>query len=111
MELARLRSELAKAISPRATESEIIADRTRGTAHFVGDRQVEPAGFSSNRRASRIAAAGMSGSSVRAFTVQFKNAANRKVPRTQRANRIESASLRFLWSATASPRTETPPAT
>ena len=48
-----------------------------------------------DRRASRIAAAGISGSSERALTVQFTNAANTKVPRTQRASRADSGSLVF----------------
>src|SRR5208283_6070728 len=96
MKLAMVRPELAKTVSPQAIESEIIADRARGTTNFPVNQRMGAGRVSSSRRASRIAAAGISGSTVRALAVQFKNVANTKVPRTQRANSSESASLRFL---------------
>src|SRR5437773_557202 len=87
-----VRAEFANSVSAPVIQSDTKPDSNKAATIDAVKRRVGASRILSKRRANRMAVAGMSGSTLRALMVQFKNAVNTNVPRTHNARNSEAAS-------------------
>src|ERR1700723_4404874 len=110
MSVAAVRAEFASLVSAQVSQMDTAPATAKGMASIAGRQRTEVARRMSTRRASKMPAAGISGSTERALMAQFKKPVKTKVPTTQSISNRESESLRFHASAAASISTENPAA-